>query len=182
MASFVRITHGEVHGESKRRDDYTASRCASTMYCSVALSFNVLPAQRVSFNVLPTQSIYPWYCISDGFVLPQDNQSSTDTQWVLMFHQHRFIILDRSLSWTQWIIRQDDCNNTTTNSWPLPPLMLNDVTPTWDNDDSNNGGDDGRGGFIVDRNDEDDGGVKLGIGHWQRAERRRRPSSRSDLA
>ena len=121
MASFVRITPGEVHGESKRRDDYIASGRAGTMHCCIAVSFNVLPAQRVSFDVLPTQRVYLWDCISDGFVLPQDNQSLTDKRWVLMYHQHRFIILERSLSWTRWIIWRDDCDNTTTNSWPLPP-------------------------------------------------------------
>ena len=58
MASFVRINPGEVHGEIKRRDDYTASRRAGTMHCCVTVSFNVLPAQRVSFGVLPTQRVY----------------------------------------------------------------------------------------------------------------------------
>ena len=59
MASFVRITPGEVHGEIKQRDDYTASRRAGAMRCCVAVGFNVLPSQRVSFNVLPTQRVYP---------------------------------------------------------------------------------------------------------------------------
>ena len=59
MSSFVRITPGEVHGEIKRRDDYTASRRAGkTLFC-VAVGFNVLPAQRVSFDVLPTKRVYP---------------------------------------------------------------------------------------------------------------------------
>ena len=56
MASFFRITPGEVHGEFKRQDDYTPSRRAGTMHCCVAVSFDVLPAQRVIVDVLPTQS------------------------------------------------------------------------------------------------------------------------------
>ena len=58
MASFVRITPGKVHGNHKRRDDYTASRRAGTVYYCIAVSFDVLPAQRASFGVLPTQSVY----------------------------------------------------------------------------------------------------------------------------
>ena len=125
LASFVWITAGKVQGESKRRDDYTASRRAGTMHCSVTVSFNMLLAQRVSFDVLPTQRVYPWDCISDGFVLLQDNQYTTDTWWVLMCHQHRLIILNRSLSWTRWIIRLYDCDDTTTKKWPpLPPMCV----------------------------------------------------------
>ena len=59
MASFVQITPGEVHGEIKRQDYYTASRRAGAMHFCVAVGFNVLPAQRVSFDVLPTQRVYP---------------------------------------------------------------------------------------------------------------------------
>ena len=59
MASFLRITPGEVHGDFKRRDDYTAYRRAGTMHYCIAVSFGVLPAQRVSFGVLPTQRVYP---------------------------------------------------------------------------------------------------------------------------
>ena len=66
MASFVRITTGEVHGEIKRRDDYTASRRVGTMHCYVVVSFNVLPAQRVSFDVLPKQRVYSRDYISDA--------------------------------------------------------------------------------------------------------------------
>ena len=58
MASFVRITPGKVHGEFKRGYYYTASRHAGTMHCCIAVSFNVLPAQKVSFDVLPTQRVY----------------------------------------------------------------------------------------------------------------------------
>ena len=57
MALFVRITSGEVHGEIKRRDDYTASQHAGTMHCCITVGFNVLPAQRVSFDVLTTQRV-----------------------------------------------------------------------------------------------------------------------------
>ena len=96
MTSFVRISPGWVHGDFKRRDDYTASRRAGTMHYCIAVSFDVLPAHRVSFDVLPTQRVYPWDSISDGFVLPRDNQSLTDTRWVLMCDQHRFIVLERS--------------------------------------------------------------------------------------
>ena len=157
---------------------------AGTMNCCITVSFNVLPEQRVSFNVLPTQRFYPWDWISDGFVLPRDSQSLTDTRWVLMCHQHRFIILKRYLSWTRWIIRWDDCDDTTTNSRPLPPPMLNNVATTWDddNDDGDDGGNDGREVLIVNQNDGDNGGVGLGIGLWRRAEQGRRPSSTSDLA
>ena len=125
MASFVRITPDEVHSEFKRRDDYTASRRAGAIHCCIVVSFNVLPAQRVSFDMLPTQRVYPWDCISGRFILPWDNQSPTDTRWVFMCDQHRFVIFERSLSWTRWIIRgmgRDDCDDTTTNSWPPPPL------------------------------------------------------------
>ena len=59
MASFVRITPGKVHGEFKRQDDYTATWRAGTMHCCIAVSFDVLPSQRVSFDVLPTQRVYP---------------------------------------------------------------------------------------------------------------------------
>ena len=59
MESFVRITSGKVHGEFKQRDDYTASRRMGTIHCCIAVSFDVLPAQRVSFDVLPTQRVYP---------------------------------------------------------------------------------------------------------------------------
>ena len=85
----------------QKRYDYTASRRAGTMHCCIAVSFNMLPSQRVSFNVLPTQRVYPWDCISNRFVLPQDNQSPTDTRWISMCDQHRFIILYISLLWTQ---------------------------------------------------------------------------------
>ena len=78
MTSFVRITPDKVHGGYKQRDYYTASRRLGTMLYCIAVSFDVLPAHRVSFNVLPTQRVYPWASISDGFVLPQDNQSPTD--------------------------------------------------------------------------------------------------------
>ena len=54
MASFVRITRSEVHGKFKRRDDYTASLHADTMHCCIAVSFDLLPSQRLSFDVLPT--------------------------------------------------------------------------------------------------------------------------------
>ena len=47
MASFARITPGEVHGGCKRRHDYTASRRAGTMHYCIAVSLDVLPAQRV---------------------------------------------------------------------------------------------------------------------------------------
>ena len=96
MALFVWITPGEVHSDFKRRDNYTASRRVGKMHYWIAVSFNVLPAQRVSFDVLTTQRVYPWYSISDGFILPRDNQSPTDTPWVLMCDQHRFILLERS--------------------------------------------------------------------------------------
>ena len=66
MASFIRITPGKVHGGHKRRDDYTASRRAGKIHYCIAVSFDLLPAQRVSFDVLPTQRVYPWYSISDG--------------------------------------------------------------------------------------------------------------------
>ena len=59
MDSFVRITHGKVHGKFKQQDDYTASRRAGTMHCCIAVSFDVFPTQEVSFDVLPTQRIYP---------------------------------------------------------------------------------------------------------------------------
>ena len=62
---------------------------------------------------------------------------------------------------------------------PLP-LMLNDVTTTYNDDDDD--GDDWRGGLTIDWNDDDDGGVGRGIGLRQRAERGRRPISISDLA
>ena len=177
MASFVRITPGEVHGESKRRDDCTASRRASTMHCCVAVSFNVLPAQRVSFDVLPAQRVHPWDCISDGFVLTRDNQSLTDSRWVSMCHQHRFIILKISLSWTRWVIWRDDWDETMTNSW-LPP-----VVQRCDNGMRRQQQQRRReGGFIVNRNDSDDGGVGLGIRLRWRAEQGRWPISTSDLA
>ena len=80
MALFVGITPGEVHGGYKRRDDYTASRRAGTMHYCIAVSSDVLPAQRVSFDVLPTQRVYPRDSISDGFVLPRYNQSPMDTR------------------------------------------------------------------------------------------------------
>ena len=101
MESFVWITPGKVHAKSKQRGGYTASRRVGTIHCCVTVSFNVLLAQRLSFDVLPTQRAHPWECISDGFVLPRDNQSPTDTQYVSLCHQHRFVVLERSLSWTR---------------------------------------------------------------------------------
>ena len=159
MASFFPITPGKVHGDFKLLDDYTASWRTGTIHCCIAVSFYVLPAQRVSFDVLPTQRVYLWDCISDGFVLLQDNQSPADARWVPMRDQHRFIILERSLSWTRWIILgmgRDDSGSLPTNSWPPPPPMLNNVTTTYNEDD---GDDDDRGGLVIDRNDDDDGGV-----------------------
>ena len=58
MASFVRVTPGKVHGGHKQRDDYTASPRAGTMHYCIAVSFDVLPEQRVSFYVLPIQRVY----------------------------------------------------------------------------------------------------------------------------
>ena len=176
MASFFQITPGEVHGEVKQRDDYTASRRAGTMYCCVAVGFNVLPAQRVSFDVLPTQRVYPWDYISDGFVLPQDNQfrrirgefrcaTSTGSSFLIdLSHGHH-----GSYDETTATIRRQTRDLS-------PPLMLNDVTTTWDDDG------DRRGVLVVDQNDGDDGGVGLGIGLRRRAEQGQRPISTSDLA
>ena len=59
MSLFVLITPGEVHGDFKQRDDYTASRCVGTMHCCITVSFDVLPAQRISFDMLTTQRVYP---------------------------------------------------------------------------------------------------------------------------
>ena len=59
MASFVQITPGKIHGGHKRRDDYTASGRTGAMHYCIAVSFDVLPSQRVSFDVLPTEMVYP---------------------------------------------------------------------------------------------------------------------------
>ena len=59
MSLFVWITPGKVHGGHKQRDYYTASRRAGTMHYCIAVSLDVLPAQRVSLDVLPTQRVYP---------------------------------------------------------------------------------------------------------------------------
>ena len=96
MASFVRITPGKVYGGHRQRYYYAASWRAGTIHYCITVSFDVLPSQRVSFDVLPTQRVYPWYSISDGFVLPRNNQFLTDTRYVSMCDQYRFIILERS--------------------------------------------------------------------------------------
>ena len=162
MASFVRITHGKVHGGCKRRDDYTASKRAGTMHCCIAVSFDVLPSQRVSFDVLPTQRVYPWYCISDGFVLPRDNQSPTDTRWFLMCDQHRFIILEMSflidtMDHTRGGTRQLRRSNNELVT--LSPPMLNILTTTYDDDDE-------RGGFD---NRSERRRQRRRIGRWRQA-------------
>ena len=164
-ASFVWITSGEFHGDFKRRDDYTASRRTVTMHCCIAVSFDVLPAQRVIVDVLPTQRVYPWDSISDRFVLLLDNQYPTDPRRVSMCDKHRLIILERSLSWTWWIIRgmgRDDSNGPTTNLWPTPPPPP-DVKRCDDAVQLRQRRQREGGGLIIDRNYNDDGGVGLDV-------------------